>query len=230
MCFRGLAASLLLLISAGAVAQSVQPVIVEYKEKADGKFVLTNNTTEPMAVVLEPRSFSISPDGTGMYRALDPGIHVDLSTMSVRLDPKQTYYVFYKAHADKLPAWFVIYSTFSPVRHSGSLAVRIMLPHTVYLYQKRALTQEMIHVKQTSYDAKQHAIVCDLENEGEALGRVQDVRATAGRLSTTAAGFPLLPGSPRHVVIDWKESTPPTELLIRFEHFTMQQPIAADGP
>jgi hypothetical protein len=100
----------------------------EYQLKADGKFALTNGTLTPMIVVLEPKSFSITPDGQGVFRSLDRAIHVELSAMSARLEPGQTYYVFYKAHADQLPAWFTVYSTFSSLQHHPGLDVRIMLP------------------------------------------------------------------------------------------------------
>jgi hypothetical protein len=79
-----------------------------------------------LVVLLEPKSFSITPDGQGVFRPLDHDIHVDLSAMSAPLEPGQTYYVFYKAHADHLPAWFTVYSTFSPLQHGPGMDVRIM--------------------------------------------------------------------------------------------------------
>src|ERR1700748_1913885 len=132
MTFHQVVVCMALLIGTRSFAQSIQPVILEYTEKADGKFELTNDTLTPMAVVLEPKSFDITPDGRGVYRPLDAKIHIELSSMSFRLEPKQSYYVFYKAHADTLPAWFTVYATFSPIRSDPGLKVRIMLPHTVY--------------------------------------------------------------------------------------------------
>ena len=85
-----------------AFAQTIQPLIVEYNGKAGGKFQVTNNTLEPMAIVLEPKSFSLDDKGWATYRKLDDTIHLELSTMSFRLESKQTYYIFYKAHADIL--------------------------------------------------------------------------------------------------------------------------------
>jgi len=223
--FRGLLVVALSFLGSRALAQTVQPVIVEYKVKASGKFALTNNTLTPMAVVLEPKSFSITPDGNGVYRPLDPDIHVQLSAMSFRLEPKQTYYVFYKAMADKLPAWFTVYSVFSTLRHSSGLDVRILLPHTVYIYPKKPLQENEVHVSQAAYLVTSKRIVCDLQNGGADLGRVQEVRATSGHESATAAGFPLLPGSLRHVEVSWNGKEPPQMLLIRFEHFTLKQPL-----
>jgi hypothetical protein len=212
-----------------AFAQTVAPVIVEYKMKASGKFALTNNTLTPMAVVLEPKSFSITPDGNGVYRPLDPDIHVQLSAMSFRLDPKQTYYVFYKATADKLPAWFTVYSVFSSLRHSSGLDVRILLPHTVYIYPKKPLQEKEVHLSKVAYLVQSKTIVCDLQNDGADLGRVQEVRVTSGHESATAAGFPLLPGGRRHVEVSWDGKQAPQMLQLRFEHFTIKQPLNASN-
>lgn len=147
--------------------------------------------------------------------------------MSFRLDPGQTYYVFYKAKADKLPAWFTVYSIFSSLQHSSGLDVRIMLPHTVYLYPKKPLTKQQIEVKQAAWFEKSKRIVCELENNGPDLERVQEVRVTPGGESATAAGFPLLPGGHRHIEVSWNEKEPPQTLLIRFEHFTLKQSLSA---
>jgi hypothetical protein len=209
-----------------AWAQTVSPVIVEYKEKADGKFALTNDTTSPMVVVIEPKSFTITRDGAGVFRPLDPNIHLELSAMSVKLAPQETYYVFYKATAKTYPAWFSIYSTFARPKHQGMLDIHLMLPHTVYLLQKNPLKENEVHVQDVAYDPAKHKIICDLENEGQDLGRVQDMHATGEHASISdSIGFPLLPGSPRHVEIDWKGSAPPHELSIQFEHFTLKRPI-----
>lgn len=212
------------------IAQTIEPVIVEYTEKADGRFEVRNDTLTPMAIVLEPRSFSIAADGRGIFRALDAGIHIALSTNSFRLEPRQSYYVFYKASADVLPAWFTVYATFSPVRAGPGMTVRVMLPHTVYLYQKRPLNKETIHVSQAMYAAGKETgkttVTCDVENTGLALVRVQEVRAVAGKTSVVLPGFPLLPGSTRHLEIDWEGKGRPEYVLLHFPHFDMKEPLA----
>lgn len=219
-----------LLCGTCAAAQSVSPVIVEYKVKADGRFALTNNTLTPMAVTLEARSFSITPDGNGVYRPLDAGIHVELSAMSARIDPGQTYYVFYKAKADKLPAWFTIYTTFSSLKRTGSLDVRILLPHTVYIYPKKQQSKDVVHVKEATYAEASKKVVCDLENASADLERVQEVRVTSKGGSTTAAGFPMLPGAERHLEVPWNDSETPTAIVFRMEHSTLNLPLTAVGP
>ncbi len=85
-------------------AQTVRPVIVEYKGSAKGKLELVNNSFQPTNVVIEPRSFTIKEDGDGIYGPLAKDIHLKLSSMSLRIPPKQSRYVFYEAKADSLPA------------------------------------------------------------------------------------------------------------------------------
>src|SRR2546423_11885628 len=85
-----------------ASAQTISPVIVEYSEKADGRFQIYNDADIPLTVVLEPHSFSVNEAGNATFRKLDPGIHVQLSSTSFRLAPKQTFFVFYKASAESL--------------------------------------------------------------------------------------------------------------------------------
>jgi len=205
-------------------AQQVQPVIMEYRNKAEGRLTVINNTLQPMVVVLEPKSFSISPDGRGTFRPLDTTIHVQLSVMSVKLQPLQSYAVFYKADAENFPAWFSIYSTFSPARASGaSVNVRIQLPHTVYLYQSKPIDRDDIHILNARYSTTTHKLTCDMLNTGKALTRVQEVR-TSGVHTEPAmlSGFPLLPGGLRTIEVDWKGKEPPTALNIAFDRFTLK--------
>jgi hypothetical protein len=226
---RGLLCCAWSLLGSCVLAQTVQPVISEYQAKADGKFALTNGTLTPMVVVLEPKSFSITPDGQGIFRPLDQDIHVELSAMSARVEPGQTYYVFYKAHADQLPAWFTVYSTFSAVEHHPGLDVRIMLPHTVYLYQKHPLNKEEINIPPATWQPAVKTIVCDVENHSNSLVRVQEVRISGTHASESSAGFPLLPLGRRHLELNWDEKQPPDMLQFRFEHFALKVPIVAGG-
>ncbi|MGC2638474.1 MAG: hypothetical protein WA294_14925 [Acidobacteriaceae bacterium] len=224
--FLGLA---LLFCGCCACAQSVSPVIVEYKVKASGRIALTNNTLQPLAVVLEPKSFDVTTDGNGVYRPLDPDIHLKLSAMSFRVDPGQTYYVFYSASADKLPAWFTIYSVFSSLHHTSGLDVRILLPHTVYLYPKKQLGKNEIAVGPAAWSTASNKLICDIENHGPDLERVQEVRIEAGPHTETAPGFPLLPGGKRHLELSWNEKVPPQSVRFQLEHSVLQQAVRAGG-
>ncbi len=222
----------LLVCGCRAFAQTVSPVIVQYKVKASGRIALVNNTLTPLAVVLEPKSFNINLQGHGVYRPLDPGIHLQLSTMSFRIEPGQTYYVFYKVTADKLPAWFTIYSAFSALHHEGALDVRILLPHTVYLYPKKPLAPEKdeITVTQAAFVAAQKKVVCDIENRGPDLQRVQEVRVISADKSQTVAGFPLLPGGKRRLEVDWDEKEVPQSIVFQFPGFDVKQPAPIAAP
>jgi len=221
--------ALLLLSGYGSLAQTVSPVIVEYKGKAAGQISLVNNTLTPLAVVLEPRSFSITPDGNGIYRPLDPAIHVKLSSTSARIDPGQTYYVFYSARADKLPAWFTVYCVFAKVQHSGGLDVRILLPHTVYIYPKKQPATVAVQVSEPVYSAHDGKVECEIENNTADLTRVQQVRLASGAKSETAAGFPLLPGARRHLELSWSEKEPPQTIVLQFAHTELKEPIRSSA-
>ncbi|SNS32722.1 hypothetical protein SAMN05421770_101513 [Granulicella rosea] len=207
-------------------AQTVQPLIAEYKAHGEGRFEVTNNSLTPMVVLLEPRSFTITPEGKGIYRELDSTIHVDLSTSSLKLAPHQTAYVFYKADSEMLPAWFTIYATFSSPVHTAGLDMRIMLPHTVYLYQEYPLAEKDVTVSDVTYHAATGKLEVSLENDGYSLGRVQEVHGIGGHGEAEGAGFPLLPHGKRELELAWNGKEPPSELSFRFDHFTLKRPVS----
>lgn len=210
-------------------AQTVVPLIAEYTTKADGRFEVRNDTATPMAVVLDTRSFSVSSEGRGIYRPLDKSIALRLSATSMRLAPGESTNVFYKAKATQLPAWFQIQTAFTPLQRSKGIALRVVLPHTVYLYQKSPVDKGAIQISPPQFKSDGNAIECELENHGPGLVRVQEVRATAGREATEAAGFPLLPGATRKLSIEWKSKRRPEWLIFEFPQFVMrEQFVVAD--
>ena len=213
-----------------AHAQTISPIIVEYHQKGSGKILLTNDTLTPLMVVLQPESFSISPDGKAVYRPLDPGIHVELSTTSLRLMPRQQYYVFYKTSADSLPAWYTIYATFSPAQAARGLTVRIMLPHTVYLLQKQPLAKTDVQAGPATYDPAKKLVVFDVENVSKAYGRMREGSVQAGRESAPIDGFPLLPGEPRHLESPWTGRNTPQSIDLHFDRFQIKLPVSAADP
>src|SRR5205809_7956456 len=95
-------------------AQTVRPVINELVgNPVKGRVEYVNDSLTPLNVVLEAKSFTVSETGEITYRALDPDIHLKLSTTSFRIQPQQTYYAFYEASSPQSPSWFVIYAAFS---------------------------------------------------------------------------------------------------------------------
>ena len=167
--------------SAGApvFGQTVQPLIDENIAKGPGKTVsgkieYINDSLQALTVVLEPKSFTVSDTGELSYRPLDEGIHAKFSTMSFRIPPKQNYFVFYEASADKLPSWFVVYATFAGFRErtQEGFRIQIQLPHTIYVLPKQELQKEELIVRAAEYRASEKKIVVRVENIGPSFGRV----------------------------------------------------------
>ena len=179
MLLRGLLWFAWSLLGSCLLAQTVQPVISEYQVKADGKFALTNGTLTPMVVVLEPKSFSITPDGQGIFRSLDQDIHVELSAMSARLEPGQTYYVFYKARADQLPAWFTVYSTFSSLQHHPGLErkERIFQEPRLPAQQHRHGVEQPHPIQRRGYTEPKNAQIMHLSFSIAGGRRIQELEA-----------------------------------------------------
>src|SRR5437588_7704409 len=194
---------------ASALAQTVRPVIVQYSGNARGKFELVNDALLPTNVVIEPRSFTITESGDGVYGPLADNIHVKLSAMSLHIPPKQSRFVFYEAKADALPAWFVLYSVFAgPTRQSG-VNIHLDLPHTVYLLQKAPLQKQDISVESFRYLPDQHRAVVILANNSDRLGRVLEWHLGSKGIKTPNPGFPLLPRSTRRLEMEWNAAAPP---------------------
>ncbi len=92
------------------LGQTVRPLIDENVVKgpgksASGRIEYYNDSLQPLTVTLEAKSFTVSDTGTMSYRPVDDAIHVKFSEISFRVEPKQNYFVFYQAYADKLPSW-----------------------------------------------------------------------------------------------------------------------------
>jgi len=199
-----LAAAYLCFLAPPALAQTISPVIVEYADKADGRFQVYNDADIPLTVVLEPHSFTVDSTGKAIFRKLDPGLHVQLSTTSFHLAPKQTYYVFYKATTEAHPNWFCIYATVTgPVSASG-LKLAIELPHTVYLVGRKPLDQSQVSWNRAEISAEggKRLVTAEVENHGAEFSRIQEVEVTSTSGKQTFAGFPLFPGQRRDIELD----------------------------
>ncbi len=215
----------LALLASAAHAQTISPVIVEYREKAQGKFQLFNDSDFPLNVVLEPQSFSVNSEGAPTFRALDPSIHVRLSTMSFRLAPRQTYTVFYQASADSLPAWFVVYATVTGAVTQEGIKIALELPHTVYLLTKKppAVDAVVWHRAEEANDKRQ--IQAEVENRGAEFSRVQEVEVTSTSGKKSYPGFPLFPGQRRSFQLEWDQPGEPQQIVLKFARFKSESPI-----
>jgi hypothetical protein len=180
-------------------AQTVRPLINELGNPAKGRVEYVNDGLTPLNVVLEARSFTVSENGEISYRPLDPDIHLKLSTTSFRIQPQQTYYVFYEANSVKSPAWFVIYAAFSgfPFRTAQGMNVRLELPHTVYLLPKGTLDRADVIVSRAELHTEENKVVVEVENQGDNFGRIlrpnlfiarRSRKRRVSRFSRTASG------------------------------------------
>lgn len=221
---------LLFLFALPLAAQTVRPVVVEYKEKARARFEIANNTLFPLNVVLEPRSFDLSLTGEPTFRPLDSHIHLKLSAMSFRIPPQQSYYVFFEAKADKLPAWFVIYCLFAGFPRQSGLNVQVELPHTVYLLQKEPFQKTCVQVGTAEFDPTTNQVLIELENQSPYLGRVQAAEVSSRRVKRPLGSFPLLPQSHRRLEIVWTAPEPPEKLVLRFRGFAIEKELIARTP
>jgi hypothetical protein len=226
ICIAVLTASMIL-CGLPAAAQSVSPPIAEYQERASSSFRLENASIFPITAVLEVRGFRITEQGEVVDVPLDTSrIHVKLSEMSFRIPPRGSRTVFYEATGDSLPAWFNILSALSGTRTESGLNVRVLLPHVVYLNQKQPLRKEEVAVRRFEFDRRTGKARVQLENLGPHLGRVYQLNVADGGAAESAGGFPLMPHSRRWVEVDWKNSTPPNRLVLRFARFTIDTLLA----
>jgi hypothetical protein len=202
-------------------AQTISPVIVEYQQKAKGRFQVTSDSDIPLTVVLEPESFRVDARGNPTFYPLDPSIHLELSTTSFRLAPHQTYMVFYKASADHLPAWFTIYATVTGKRTSQGIELAIHLPHTVYLMTKKPLASSEVVWDKAEFSPTSGQIDGLVTNQSSTYARVVGIFVTdASGKKKDFSGFPFFPGQQRELALPWKDSQPPKRIELKFAHFT----------
>lgn len=226
-----LAAAILLVaafvFSGAAQAQTISPVIVEYKEKARGKFEVYNDAVVPLNVVLEPRSFTVDEKGNPFFRALDAGVHVKLSAMSFRLAPRQRYTVFYEITAESLPTWLTIYAMVTGATTPEGIKLVIELPHTVYVLPTKPLAEGSVRFLRALASADSKTIEAEVENRGGEFDRVLEVEVSSASGKKTFPGFPLFPGQKRILQLPWDGREAPTKLVLKFAKFRVEEPVQA---
>jgi hypothetical protein len=227
-----LALALLTCAATTASAQTISPVIQEYSEKADGRFQLYNDTDVPLTVVVEPHSFAVDSTGKATFRKLDPDVHVQLSATSFRLAPRQTYFVFYKATADKLPNWFCIYATVTGTTTASGIKLSLELPHTVYLLtHKQAAQSDVVLVKAQSIgDGDGKMISGEIENHGSDFTRIQEVEVTSAAGKQVFPGFPLFPAQHRAFDLEWQQPGTPSHIVFKLKTFKIESGLPLNHP
>lgn len=222
---------LALLLSSACLAQTVRPLINELGNPAKGRVEYVNDGLTPLNVVLEAKSFTVSETGEISYRPLDADLHLKLSTSSFRIQPQQTYYVFYEATSPKSPAWFVIYAAFSgfPFRTAQGMNVRLELPHTVYLLPKGTIERADIVISRAELIPSENKAVAEIENQGDNFGRVFETQLVYEKKKQEAPGFPVFPHSKRTLEIPLEQKAEgenlPTEIALQFQKFKLEQKL-----
>jgi hypothetical protein len=218
------------------LAQTVRPLIDENVVKgpgksASGKIEYYNDSLQPLMVTLETKSFTVSDTGDISYRPLDDSIHVKFSEMSFRIEPKQSYYAFYQACADKLPSWFIVYATFGGFkeRTAEGFRIQVRLPHTIYLLPKQEVQKDELNVKLAEYRPAEKKVIVRVENAGPAFGRVLEAEVSSTKDKATQGGFPVFPFSPRQVEIPWEAASDPAKLQLHLAHFNLEQGVSSVG-
>ncbi len=130
--------SILLFAVPALFAQGIAPIITEYGHgKVNGSFTVTNGSLEPVSVVIQEYSFDVSPEGKSIIRPLDPGIHIQLDSMSARIGAKQQHEFAYKVKCDTLPCWGTFNAAISGGHASNGVALVMIVPHTFYVCQDK---------------------------------------------------------------------------------------------
>jgi hypothetical protein len=219
------------------LGQTVRPLIDENVVKgpgktASGRIEYVNDSLQPLTVTLEARSFTVSDTGDLSYRPLDDAIHVKFSEMSFRVEPKQNYFVFYQAYADKLPSWFLVYATFGGYKEKTDQGFRIQvrLPHTIYLLPKQDVQKQELVVKVAEYRPAEKKVIVRVENAGPSFGRVLEAEVSSAKDKSTHGGFPIFPFSQRQVEIPWEGTSDPAKLQLHLAHFKLEQGVTSVTP
>jgi hypothetical protein len=224
-----LALILFMCLAAQLHAQTVRPLIAELSNPAKGRVEYVNDSMTPLNVVLMAKSFTVSETGEISYRTLDPNIHLKLSTTSFRIQPQQSYFVFYEATSDNAPSWFVLYAAFSgfALRTSQGMSVRLELPHTVYLLPKQSVDKSQVHVTRAEYHPDAKSVLVEVENTGDYFGRVQQTFVASNKKKQEAPGFPVFPHSRRRleVAVDGKDT--PDRVILEFANFKVEEKLGS---
>ena len=222
----------LFFLSVAVSAQTVRPVINELVgNPVKGRVEYVNDGITPLNVVLEAKSFTVSETGEVNYRPLDPSVHVKFSSTSFRIQPQQTYYVFYEASAPQVPSWFVIYANFTgfAFRTAQGMNVRLQLPHTVYLLPKQSVEKSELHVLRAYLDATQNKVTIEVENTGPNFGRILQTHLMYSKKSQEAPGFPVFPHSKRILEVPLEQKAEgenvPVEVSLELEKFKLDEKL-----
>lgn len=223
-------ASVCVNVAATAQAQTIQPLVAEYRGAARGRLELLNQADQPLNVVLEPKGFRVGVNGEVWDEVLPAGVQVKLSASSLRIPARQSRSVFYEVQSSERPVWFVIFANFtgySRAQFSG-VNVQLELPHYVYLLPSSGWRASDISVRTAAYDRETKKLVVIVENRGQDFGRIDTVEVRGERLRASEVGFPLFPKTERRVEVSWAGTDLPDRVVLRSKEFTVERRLLVE--
>lgn len=115
-------------------AQAVSPIVVECGKKCRGEFTVSNGSIKPLAVTVEPSSFSLNPEtGKSIFRPLDSTALVTMNETSARIGPQSEHSFDYEVKCGAPPC-LVALQTGMIVGHTvEGVQIRVIIPHIVYV-------------------------------------------------------------------------------------------------
>lgn len=126
-----------LLFCSAARSQTLSPVIGECGKHCRGQFTVTNNGLSPMAVTVQPYSFSLdAATGKSIFRPLDSSVAVRLGESSARVPIKGTHTFSYDLQCASAPCSVTFIANMITGRTAEGLQIHILLPHVVYVCDK----------------------------------------------------------------------------------------------
>jgi hypothetical protein len=198
-------------ISAQGISPLIQQIPANRNNRATGQFTVTNTGIQPLATVLEAKSFSVDETGQMETHDLDRSIHLRLSEMSAKIPPSAVHVFNFEVVCDHAPCWFQIYSSNGEARAvKRGVGVRIMLGETIYVYQSLLVRGDVV----TAWRDPQTLV---LENHGDSFGHAKDVQVRYDGKTVGGHTFPLFPHSRRIIHFD----RAPQKVSIVFEKFKL---------
>ncbi|MGE0407157.1 MAG: hypothetical protein AB7O65_12740 [Candidatus Korobacteraceae bacterium] len=228
-----LASLKLLLATAGilfgipAATQTISPPVAEFRGKVNGMYELRNDSDTPMAVILEIVGFAVNETGVLSYTPLESGVKVDLGAQSFVIPPHRTHMVFYKVGSEMPNTWFAILNTLTDASADRTgIRINFIMPHIVYLYQKRKLDRSDLEVavERASEEGKYNVRVV---NHSDKLSRVKRLELRGFDGSPGIPPFPLFPGRARIQAFEASAASPNARAKLFLEDgFTLEVPLA----
>ncbi|MCL2659553.1 MAG: hypothetical protein FWD64_03425 [Acidobacteriaceae bacterium] len=216
------------------MAQHISPVHTTFTGGGKGDLAVSNNTMKPMIVTMSVEGFGVGEKGKPGSAALDPRIHIKFSKTSVRLNPQQTYHIFYDASADSYPAWCYLIATFSPIEppEGRAIVVKTQLAHALYMYQKEPMGSNDVTVKEVAYDPETHMMRYVIDNHSNKIGRPRITFPMLRDDANFAVSVPLFPNRVTTVeqnmppgLLTMFRKQVPKEIAFQFEHSRIQMPL-----